>query len=226
MEWSKQSLIPLWLHSLHSSYIDRFKIFGVMTNDKMNRSYEKLRVMMLISIFGSLAAVLGVALMLPQQSANGSLADKNNQLDNRSITSGNNDDSGPPDIISRIKITVVNRTSGVDKVLTPIYQLTQTTLTGEPDWRIFQYILRDSPQNLDVKAIMGIRSTNNGRYDIEIGKLTQQSIRIDIDNGNRTLTLPPTKWNKVGIGFVEFQVQGNAINTINTTGTHIIPYLP
>jgi Polysaccharide lyase len=112
------------------------------------------------------------------------------------------------DIVSRIKITSLNRINGQDRILTPMYQVTQTSLTGQPDWKIFHYIWKENQQHSDVEAIMGLVPSSDGGYVVEIGKLTQLGIRIDIDNGSRTITIPATNWNQVGSGFVAFEIPG------------------
>jgi hypothetical protein len=186
----------------------------------MNNNYTKLGVLIAVSLVVSSAAIISLTPLLLQQLANASLSGKNNQGSAQSNITGNNEYLLWSDILSRIKITSLNKTNGQDTILTPTYQLTQTTLTGQPHWRIFYYISKENPQQLDVKAVMGITNANNGGYIIEIGKLTQQGIRIDIDNGSRTLIIPASKLNQVGPGFVSFVIQGNNL------GGHGVPYLP
>ena len=111
------------------------------------------------------------------------------------------------DVVSRIKITVVNRTSGVDKALTPIYQANQSTLT-EPTsyWRIFNYVWKENPKHFDIEATAAIARASDGGYIVEISKLTQRGVKIDIDNGSRTIMIPTTNPNQVGPGFVAFEI--------------------
>ena len=44
------------------------------------------------------------------------------------------------DVLSRIKITNLDRINGQDRVLTPVYQLTQSGLTDNPDWKVYRYV--------------------------------------------------------------------------------------
>jgi hypothetical protein len=166
-------------------------------SNKMNNRYAKLGVLIAVSFAVSLAAIISLTPLLLQQLADASLSGKSNQTGAQSTTA---------DIVSRIKITSLNRTNGQDRILTPTYQLTQTTLQGQPIWRIFHYVWKENPQHLDVEAIMAIARASNGGYIIEISKLTQQSIKIDIDNGSRTITIPASKWNQVGPGYVAFEI--------------------
>jgi hypothetical protein len=109
------------------------------------------------------------------------------------------------DVLSRIKITSLDRINGQDRVLNSAYQLTQSALTGNPDWKIYHYVWEENPQHLDVEAIVGVVPFQNG-YVIEVGKLTNHAIRIDID-GIQTITIPATTTlGQPGSGFVAFTI--------------------
>jgi hypothetical protein len=39
--------------------------------------------------------------------------------------------------------------NGQDRVLNPVYQLTQSCLVGNPDWKIYHYVWEENPQQYD-----------------------------------------------------------------------------
>jgi hypothetical protein len=59
-------------------------------------------------------------------------------------------------VLSRIKITSLDRINGQDRVLNSAYQLTQSGLVGDPDWKIYHYVWEENAQHLDVEAIVGV----------------------------------------------------------------------
>ena len=111
------------------------------------------------------------------------------------------------DIIARIKITSINRFDDQDRDLIPVYHLTQRSLTGDLDWRIFDYIWKENEKHFDVEAIVGVLSMPDNTYTVEICKLTSLGIRIDIDTG-QTITMPATTAGQVGLGFVALSIPG------------------
>ena len=110
------------------------------------------------------------------------------------------------DVLSRIKITSLDRINGQDRVLTPVYQLTQSSLGGDPEWKIFHYVWKENPEHFDVEVIVGIVSVSNSEYVIEVGKLTYLGIKIDIDGGSQSMTIPATPLGQIGSGFVRFTI--------------------
>jgi len=108
-------------------------------------------------------------------------------------------------VLSSMTITSIGRISGQDRILTPVYQLTQSDLAGAPDWKVFHYVWKESPQHLDVEAIVGAVPSQNG-YVIEVGKLTTHAIRIDI-SGGQSITIPATTTSgQASSGFVVFTI--------------------
>jgi len=93
------------------------------------------------------------------------------------------------DILSRIRITSLNRIDGQDRVLTPEFHTTQRDLDGTSNWAVFDYVWKENPNHRDIEAIVGIVPSGN-EYVIEVAKLTTLAIRIDIDGGSRSITIP------------------------------------
>lgn len=70
---------------------------------------------------------------------------------------------------------------------------------------MFHYVWKESPQHLDVEAIVGAVPSQNG-YIIEVGKLTTHAIRIDI-SGGQSITIPATTTSgQASSGFVVFTI--------------------
>lgn len=112
------------------------------------------------------------------------------------------------DILSRITITSLGRINGQDRVLTPIFHTTQRGLEGKSDWAVFDYVWKENPKQHDIEAIVGIVPSSN-EYVIEVGKLTRLAIKIDIDGGSRSITIPATPiWGQASSGFAVFAISG------------------
>lgn len=107
-------------------------------------------------------------------------------------------------VLSSMTITSIDRINGQDRILTPVYQLTQSDLAGNPDWKVFHYVWKENSQHLDVDAIVGIVPFQNV-YHVEVGKLTAHAgIKIDI-SGGQSITIPKTTtWGQPSSGFVMF----------------------
>jgi hypothetical protein len=107
----------------------------------------------------------------------------------------------------------MDRINGEDRVLIPVYMLTQNDLNGDPGWRIFHYVWKENPVHNDVEAILGIAPVED-EYIVEVGKLTNRAIKITID-GNRSGTIPAEPEinrgnvysSQVGSGHVVFQIR-------------------
>jgi hypothetical protein len=111
------------------------------------------------------------------------------------------------EIVSRIKITSLERINGQDRVLTPVYHMTQTEIPGQPGWFTFDYMWSEGPQHQDIEAVVAIADEND-HYVVEITKLTQHAIRIDIDNGIQSFTIPATtSFGETGLGFISLTLQ-------------------
>jgi hypothetical protein len=110
------------------------------------------------------------------------------------------------DVSSRMNVTSINRINGQDRVLTPVYLLTQNNIKGDPDWRVFHYIWKENPKHYDVEAIVGVMPSGNDQYHIEVGKLTNRTLELEID-GNRTITIPAdTTLGQVNPGHIMFTI--------------------
>jgi hypothetical protein len=110
------------------------------------------------------------------------------------------------DVSSRMNVTSVNRINGQDRVLTPVYLLTQNNIKGDPDWRVFHYIWKENPKHYDVEAIVGVMPSGNDQYHIEVGKLTNRTLELEID-GDRTITIPAdTTLGQVNPGHIMFTI--------------------
>jgi len=103
----------------------------------------------------------------------------------------------------------INRIDGQDRVLEPIFHLTQRSLKGQPDWRIFDYVWKENKEHFDIEAIVGVLSMPDNGYTVEICKLTSLSIRIEVDTG-QTVIMPEYLYTagQVGPGFVALKIQG------------------
>ena len=93
------------------------------------------------------------------------------------------------DVLSRINLTAIDRIDGQDRVLTPVYIMTQDSLTGKPEWRVFHYVWKENPQHYDVEAIVGVMPMDEQNYRVEVGKLTSRAIKVTVD-GNQSGTIP------------------------------------
>lgn len=111
-------------------------------------------------------------------------------------------DEAVQDVLSDLTLVSVNRTSGEDRVLAPVYQFTQTNGSGNPDFRVFHYIWQESPEHYDLEAVVGIKPVENG-YEVEVSKLTNRAIKVDL--GDKSGVIPSTNNTaKVSQGFVVF----------------------
>jgi polysaccharide lyase-like protein len=108
-------------------------------------------------------------------------------------------------VASRISLTSIERINEENRALFPEYQLTQSGLEGYPEWKIFHYFWNETSNHYDVEATVGIVPSNN-EYVVEVGKLTYLGIKIDIDGGRQSITIPatPPTGGQVGSGFVRF----------------------
>ena len=110
------------------------------------------------------------------------------------------------DVLSRINVTSIDRINGSDRVLTPVYILTQNGLKGQPEWRVFHYVWRENPQHYDIEAILGVMPTADDRYRVEVGKFTSRGIKVTVD-GNQSGTIPfDNPLGKVSPGHILFYI--------------------
>jgi hypothetical protein len=110
-------------------------------------------------------------------------------------------------VASRVKLTSIERINEENRALIPEYKLTQSGLEGYPDWKVFHYFWNETSNHHDVEAIVGIVPINN-EFVVEVGKLTYLGVKIDIDGGRQSMTIPatPPVSGQVGSGFVRFNM--------------------
>ena len=108
------------------------------------------------------------------------------------------------DVVSRIKITSLKRFNNEDKVLTPLYNMTQTGTDGLPNWEVYHYVWKENPAHQDIEAIVGILKHQNNTVTVEIGKLTYLGLKIETPN--KIFIIPNTPIEQVGPGFVVFDM--------------------
>lgn len=116
----------------------------------------------------------------------------------------NRDDPVVQDALSRLTLTSLNRTNGEDRVLTPVYQFTQTLFDSSSDYRVIHYVWRE-PQHYDLEAVVGVKPVGN-QYHIEIGKLSDKAIKVDLGS-NQSGVIPATNsTSRVSLGYVTFEI--------------------